>query len=81
MQAGAIFVDAAAERYLRGTLSGAGLRAADVNEYCKAGVRDFESYAKRLFADESKEYFINFGDSRFNNSSIKTRRGRMELPG
>jgi hypothetical protein len=81
VQAGAIFVDAAAENYLRSTLIRAGLSSNDVDEYCKAGIRDFEGYAKRIFSDETKDYHIKIGESRFNNSSIRTRRGRMELSG
>lgn len=81
VQAGAIFVDAAAENYLRKALTNAGLDSSDVDEYTKAGVKDFEGFAKRAFSDETKEHSIAIAHSRFNNTSIKTRRGRMTIPG
>lgn len=81
MQAGAIFVDAAAEYYLHNTLSGAGLRRLDVEDYTKAGSRDFERHAKRTFADETKEYSIAIARSRFSNPKINVHRGHMKLPG
>ncbi|KAB5593094.1 Heat shock protein HSP70 [Ceratobasidium theobromae] len=81
VQAGAIFVDAAAEYYLHNTLSGAGLRRLDVEDYTKAGSRDFERHAKRTFADETKEYSIAIARSRFSNPKINVHRGHMKLPG
>ncbi|CCO35949.1 hypothetical protein BN14_10070 [Rhizoctonia solani AG-1 IB] len=80
-QAGAIFVDAGAERYLKTTLRTADLHGRTPDECCKDGVKDFESFSKRSFSDEAKEYHIKISDSRLNNSSIATRRGRMTLPG
>ncbi|CEL62427.1 hypothetical protein RSOLAG1IB_04783 [Rhizoctonia solani AG-1 IB] len=80
-QAGAIFVDAGAERYLKTTLRTADLHGRTLDECCKDGVKDFESFSKRSFSDEAKEYHIKISDSRLNNSSIATRRGRMTLPG
>ncbi|KAG8699049.1 hypothetical protein FRC11_013985, partial [Ceratobasidium sp. 423] len=48
---------------------------------CKDGVKDFEGFSKRSFSDETKEYHVKIADSRLNNPSIATRRGRMTLPG
>ncbi|CAE6473457.1 hypothetical protein ACGC1H_005422 [Rhizoctonia solani] len=81
VQAGAIFIDGAAERYLRSTLGSADLRGRTVDECCKDGVKDFEGFSKRAFSDETKEYHIKIADSRLNNPAIATRRGRMTLPG
>ncbi|CAE6440540.1 unnamed protein product [Rhizoctonia solani] len=81
VQAGAIFIDVAADRYLRNTLGSADLRGRTVDECCKDGVKDFEGFSKRAFSDETKEYHIKIADSRLNNPSIATRRGRMTLPG
>ncbi|CAE6420069.1 unnamed protein product [Rhizoctonia solani] len=81
VQAGGIFVDATVQDYLRKTLTGAGYCESDVDDYSKAGLKDFENFAKRQFADQSKEYSIQLGRSRLNNTEIWIRRGHMTLPG
>ncbi|CAE6539073.1 unnamed protein product [Rhizoctonia solani] len=81
VQAGAIFVDLEAERHLQRTLSSIELGEDEVKDYTKAGMKDFEAGAKRSFQDESAGQNITVGSSRFNNSSIGIRRGRMALSG
>jgi hypothetical protein len=81
VQAGAIFVDAEAERYLRNALKNAQLSTEDVDEYTKAGIKDFEGFAKRAFRDTTTDQSITIAHSRFNNPALRTRRGRMTLPG
>ncbi|CEL62429.1 Heat shock 70 kDa protein 12A OS=Homo sapiens GN=HSPA12A PE=1 SV=2 [Rhizoctonia solani AG-1 IB] len=81
VQAGAIFVDQKAERYLRTTLSSVGLGEDEVKDYTKAGMKDFEAGAKRGFQDESVDQYITVGNSRFNNTTIRARRGRLTLSG
>lgn len=81
VQAGAIFVDFEAEKFLRRTLAGAGLSSDDVVEYTKAGVKDFEGFAKRAFKDETAEQSVAVAHTRFNNTSIRARRGRVALSG
>ncbi|CAE6455149.1 unnamed protein product [Rhizoctonia solani] len=81
VQAGAIFVDFEAEKYLRRVLMNAGLNSEDVAEYTKAGVKDFEGFAKRAFKDEAAEQSIAVAHTRFNNTAIRARRGRMTLSG
>ncbi|KAG8717708.1 hypothetical protein FRC08_006900 [Ceratobasidium sp. 394] len=81
VQAGAIFVDSEAEKYLRTTLRNAQVPQEDIEEYTKAGVKDFEAFAKRAFGDPAVDSSIAIAQSRFNNASIRTRRGRMTLPG
>ncbi|KAB5590692.1 Heat shock protein HSP70 [Ceratobasidium theobromae] len=81
VQAGAIFVDFEAERHLRKTLGGGGLSQADIDEYTKTGIKDFEGFAKRAFQNETTDQSIKIGPSRFTNAAIGTRRGRMTLPG
>ncbi|KAG8731399.1 hypothetical protein FRC11_004265, partial [Ceratobasidium sp. 423] len=81
VQAGAIFVDAEVEKFLRKTLASAGLPPDDVAEYTKTGAEDFECHAKRVFKDEMDEQWIQVSHSRFNNPTIRARRGRMSLPG
>ncbi|CAE6430100.1 unnamed protein product [Rhizoctonia solani] len=81
VQAGGIFVDAIVQDYLCKTLAGAGYCESDVDDYSKAGLKDFESFAKRQFADPSKEYSIQLARSRLNNAEIRIRRGHMILPG
>ncbi|CUA74408.1 hypothetical protein RSOLAG22IIIB_11206 [Rhizoctonia solani] len=81
IQAGAIFVNFEAEKYLRRTFSGAGLSPEDVAEYTKTGVKDFENFAKRAFKDETTEQSVMVTYTRFHNSAIRTRYGRMTLSG
>ncbi|KEP48893.1 putative heat shock 70 kDa protein 12A [Rhizoctonia solani 123E] len=81
VQAGAIFVDYEMQKYLESTLREAELDAEDVEFYTKTGVKDFESYAKRTFRSKTAEYAVLVADSRFNKPAIKTRRGRMTVPG
>ncbi|CAE6415064.1 unnamed protein product [Rhizoctonia solani] len=81
VQAGAIFVDFEAEKYLRRTLVNAGLNSEDVEEYTKVGVKDFEGFAKREFKDETTEKSVAIAQTRFINTAIRVRRGRMALSG
>jgi hypothetical protein len=81
VQAGAIFIDAEMERYLRNALTNAQLPADDIKEYTKEGVKDFEGFSKRTFRDTEADYSITIAHSRLNNPAIRTRRGRMNLPG
>ncbi|QRV92563.1 heat shock protein 70 kDa 12A [Ceratobasidium sp. AG-Ba] len=81
IQAGAIFIDAAAEKYIRDVLVKASLDEEDVNDYAGRGVKDFERSAKRNFCSPEEDKSIEIAGSRFNNPSIRARRGRMTLPG
>ncbi|CAE6368533.1 unnamed protein product [Rhizoctonia solani] len=81
VQAGAIFVDFEIEKFLHKTLTSVGLSSDDVKDYTKAGVKDFESFAKRAFKDETAEQSVAVAHTRFNNASIRARRGRMTLSG
>jgi hypothetical protein len=78
-QAGGIFVDSEAESYLRETLADIELSPAEVDDYTKAGVKDFESVAKRAFRNDETNISIQITHERLNNSSIRLRRGRMVL--
>ncbi|QRV92561.1 heat shock protein 70 kDa 12B [Ceratobasidium sp. AG-Ba] len=82
VQAGAIFVDAAAKSYLKEVLKNAGISPEDVEEYVSRGVKDFESNAKRAFRDATAgDLSIAIAGTRFNNPSIRAWRGRMNVPG
>ncbi|KAG8717654.1 hypothetical protein FRC11_003719, partial [Ceratobasidium sp. 423] len=81
VQAGAIFVDFEIEKFFRRTLANVGLPPEDVTDYTKAGVKDFEGFAKRAFKDESAEQSVAVAHTRFNNASIRARRGRMTISG
>ncbi|ELU36973.1 hypothetical protein AG1IA_08996 [Rhizoctonia solani AG-1 IA] len=81
VQAGAIFIDFEMERYLKSVLTKAELDPEDVEIYTKTGVKDFETFAKRVFRDEKTEHSILLAHSRFSNTAIRTRRGRMTVPG
>ncbi|CAE7195404.1 unnamed protein product, partial [Rhizoctonia solani] len=60
---------------------GAGLNPDDVADYTKAGVKDFEIFAKRAFRDETAEQSVSVAHTRFNNTAIRARRGRITLSG
>ncbi|KAG8792445.1 hypothetical protein FRC12_006092 [Ceratobasidium sp. 428] len=81
VQAGAIFVDAAAEEYIRNVLQDSALGQEDIQDYTARGAQDFESTAKRTFCNELEENMVEIAGPRFNNSSIKVRRGRMTISG
>lgn len=81
VQAGAIFVDLEAERHLQKALSGVGLGEDEVKDYTKAGMKDFEAGAKRGFQDDATDQYIAVGNSRFNNTAIRARRGRLTMSG
>lgn len=81
VQAGAIFVDAAAEKYLQNILTNAALAPEDVHDYTNRGVKDFEGVVKRSFQDPTEDKSLEIAGPRFNNTSIRARRGRMIVPG
>lgn len=81
MQAGAIFVDSAAETYIRNVLTNAALAPEDITDYIARGVKDFESVVKRNFQNTLEDKSLEIAGPRFNNTSIRTRRGRMTVPG
>ncbi|KAG8783942.1 hypothetical protein FRC12_019176 [Ceratobasidium sp. 428] len=81
VQAGAIFVDAAAEKHLQSILNNASLNSEEIQEYTARGVKDFENVSKRSFRDPMEDSMVEIAGPRFNNPSIRTRRGRMTLPG
>lgn len=73
-------VDAAAEGYLRNVLGSAGLGHEDISDYTSRGMHDFRD-GKKSFLDAAVDWSIEIAGSRFNNQSIRTRRGRMSLSG
>ncbi|KAF8713398.1 ATP binding, partial [Rhizoctonia solani] len=81
VQAGALFIDQSAEKYLRKVLHEAGLAQEDVDEYATKGTKDFELHSKRAFKDVTTDQSIEIAGTRFNNTAIRARRGRMTLPG
>ena len=83
VQAGAIFIDDEAERYLYRALRSIELPEEDVQDYVSHGVKDFETNAKRAFRDVNvnPSPTIEIAGVRFKNSEIHTRRGRMTVPG
>ncbi|KAG8707504.1 hypothetical protein FRC09_001781 [Ceratobasidium sp. 395] len=81
VQAGAIFVDAAAKKYLQDVLRNAGLSSEDVEEYVARGVKDFEGNTKRAFRDTTVDHSVEIAGHRFNNPAIRARRGRMNVSG
>ncbi|CUA77246.1 Heat shock 70 kDa protein 12B [Homo sapiens] [Rhizoctonia solani] len=81
VQAGAIFVNAAAEQFVKRTLSEAGLHQEDVEDYTKRGIQDFEKSLKRQFSGGTETKTIEVGMSRLNLPRIGIRRGHMGLEG
>ncbi|CAE6493330.1 unnamed protein product [Rhizoctonia solani] len=81
VQAGAIFVNAAAEQFIQRTLREAGLREEEVQDYTKRGIQDFENSLKRRFSGGTETKNIQVGMSRVNHPRIGIRRGLMALEG
>ncbi|ELU42319.1 AIG1 domain-containing protein [Rhizoctonia solani AG-1 IA] len=81
VKTGALFIDQSAEKYLRKVLHEAGLAQEDVDEYATKGTKDFELHSKRAFKDVTTDQSIEIAGTRFNNTAIRARRGRMTLPG
>ncbi|KAG8712045.1 hypothetical protein FRC11_001161 [Ceratobasidium sp. 423] len=81
IQGGGIFVDLELEKFLRRTLTGAGLDPEDVEDYTKTGVKEFKNLVKRSFWDETIDQLIQIAGTRFNNAALRIRRGHMTLSG
>ncbi|CAE6473466.1 unnamed protein product [Rhizoctonia solani] len=81
VQAGGIFVNAAAEKFIRDTLTGAALHQEDVVDYAKRGVQDFEKSLKRQFSGGMEAKSVEVAGSRVNYPRIGVRRGHMSLEG
>ncbi|KAG8695085.1 hypothetical protein FRC08_008054 [Ceratobasidium sp. 394] len=81
IQTGAIFVDAAAENYIRDLLTKAQLPKQDVEDYTIRGVKDFNLALKRSFCDATRDEVIEIAGTRLHIPSIRTIRGRMTIPG
>jgi hypothetical protein len=81
IQAGGIFIDQAAEGYLRRLLTQARVREDDLKYYVARGVEEFEIGLKRNFDGEgASPNYITIAD-RYNNPFIGVRRGIMSLDG
>jgi hypothetical protein len=59
----------------------AGISPKDVDEFARAGTEDFKKNVKFTFGNEKKEYPVHVSNAQYNNSALKTRRGRMALLG
>lgn len=81
MQAGAIFIDAKAEKYLRGMFQKANISPDEIEEYATRGIKDFEGNAKRAFRDITVDQCVEIAGTRYNNTTICARRGRITLSG
>ncbi|CAE6539034.1 unnamed protein product [Rhizoctonia solani] len=81
VQAGALFIDKSAEKYLRKIFKEAGLSEEDIEEYATRGVKDFELHSKRGFKDATTDPSIEIAGTRYNNTAIRARRGRITFQG
>ncbi|ELU36997.1 hypothetical protein AG1IA_08970 [Rhizoctonia solani AG-1 IA] len=81
VQAGAIFVNAAAEQHIQRTLTSANLPSEDVADYSKRGIQDFEKNLKRQFAGSADSKTVEVAGTRTNYPAIGIRRGHMSLSG
>ncbi|KAG8739930.1 hypothetical protein FRC10_004991 [Ceratobasidium sp. 414] len=79
IQAGAIFVDDAAEQYLREQFEDAGLDDDDVDTYTKDGLDHFTSFIKPNFNGTEETLDIKVGKRKLNLPSINVQGGRMKL--
>ncbi|CUA69013.1 hypothetical protein RSOLAG22IIIB_08263 [Rhizoctonia solani] len=81
VKAGGLYVDVAAERYLRKMLKDAGLSPEKIEEYVTRGVNNFKLKLKRAFKDPTMDQSIEIAGTRYNNTAIRARRGRITLRG
>ncbi|KAG8755175.1 hypothetical protein FRC11_006210 [Ceratobasidium sp. 423] len=81
VKAGGIFVDRSAESYLRQIFTKAGIPQEDIDEYATRGIKDFEQRSKRAFKDVTTDQSIEIAGTRYNNTAIRARRGRITLKG
>ncbi|CAE6537632.1 unnamed protein product [Rhizoctonia solani] len=81
VQAGAIFIDKSARKYLCTMLREAGLPPQEIDDYAAHGVKDFELYSKRGFKDTNADQNIEIAWLTYNNPAIRVRRGQLTLEG
>ena len=81
LQAGGLFIDRAAEEYLRRVLVQANLEEDTFEDYIKTAVEEFELVAKRQFSDPSRPLRVSIADKGFDRPEIGVRRGLITLPG
>lgn len=81
VQAGAIFVDDAFEKYVRGALTNAKLDKRDIEEFTDRGVLDFENNAKRHFRHATDDKTVDVASIRVNKPAARISRGRMSFAG
>ncbi|KAG8739928.1 hypothetical protein FRC10_004989 [Ceratobasidium sp. 414] len=79
IQAGAIFVDEAAESWLRQRFKGAGLDNDDVEASTTEGLEHFTNFTKLNFHGAEDTLDIKVGKRRLNVSSINVQGGRMKV--
>ena len=81
VQAGGIFVNVAAEKYLRQTLQSARMSSQDLEESVAKGVADFEINAKKAFQGPASRGAIDLSAGRLTIDHLGIRRGRINLDG
>src|ERR1700685_2075408 len=78
IQAGGIFVDREAERYLRRLLTQARVPKTDINFYVEKGVKEFEVGLKRKFSGEGASHLLAIAE-RYHNPSLGVTSGRLRI--
>ncbi|CAE6465614.1 unnamed protein product [Rhizoctonia solani] len=81
VQAGAIFVDAAAKQFIQRALTDASLPDQDAVDYAERGARDFEKVLKRQFQGDMDAKTVELAGPHLNHPGVRIRRGRMTLQG
>ena len=83
IQAGGIFVNKAAEEYFQRAFSNPAAKLPDdeVKDFVKKATDDFETNAKKAFKDLTSKGSIDIGQSRYTNTAVGVKRGRMALDG
>lgn len=76
-----MFVDIECEKYLANLLTSSDLDEEDVKYFLSAGVRHFESTAKKEFSVAGTSHYIDFRDTQFTDESLGIKRGRMNVEG
>ncbi|KAG8719305.1 hypothetical protein FRC09_011349 [Ceratobasidium sp. 395] len=81
VQAGSIFVDKPAEKFIRTKLERAEIIRDDVDEYTKTGANEFRSKVKPEYTGRNETMSITVGRKSFNRPHINVTNGRMRLQG
>jgi hypothetical protein len=74
-------IEQSCKQHLTTLLTSTGLGPEDVEDYAWRGIKDFKYNTMQAFRSPEQDYTVEVAGSRFNNSAIRARRGRVTLSG